>query len=143
MTQAADRELGRRRLRFELRELLLVAAGGVPGALLRWQAAVQLGPWLGGSAGADLLVNVLGSFLLGFLAGPIPHRTSLLLWLGIGFCGCLTTFSSWMLDVVHLIEAQQPWQGLVLVLATLGLGVAASLLGLLSSRRIFRGRAGF
>lgn len=140
MTQAADRQLGRRRLRFELRELLLVAAGGVPGALLRWQAAVQLGPWVGGSAGADLLVNVLGSFLLGFLAGPIPHRTSLLLWLGIGFCGCLTTFSSWMLDVVHLIEAQKPWQGLVLVLATLSLGLAASLLGLLSSRMVFRAR---
>ena len=140
MTQSAERQLGRRRLRFELRELLLVAAGGVPGALLRWQAAVQLGPWLGGSAGADLLVNVLGSFLLGFLAGPIPHRTSLLLWLGIGFCGCLTTFSSWMLDVVHLIEAQQPWQGLVLVLATLSLGLAASLLGLLSSRMVFGAR---
>ena len=140
MTQAAERQLGHRRLRFELRELLLVAAGGVPGALLRWQAAVQLGPWLGGSAGADLLVNVLGSFLLGFLAGPIRHRTSLLLWLGIGFCGCLTTFSSWMLDVVHLIEAQQPWQGLVLVLATLSLGLAASLLGLLSSRMVFRAR---
>jgi CrcB protein len=140
MTQAAERQLGHRRLRFELRELLLVAAGGVPGALLRWQAAVQLGPWLGGSAGADLLVNVLGSFLLGFLAGPIPHRTSLLLWLGIGFCGCLTTFSSWMLDVVHLLEAQQPWQGLVLVLATLSLGLAASLLGLLSSRMVFGAR---
>lgn len=140
MTQVADRQLDRRRLRFELRELLLVAAGGVPGALLRWQAAVQLGPWLGGSAGADLLVNVLGSFLLGFLAGPIPRRTSLLLWLGIGFCGCLTTFSSWMLDVVHLIEDQKPWQGLELVLATLVLGLGAALLGLLCSRRIFRDR---
>jgi CrcB protein len=63
-----------------------------------------------------------------------------LLWLGIGFCGCLTTFSSWMLDVVHLLEAQQPWQGLVLVLATLSLGLAASLLGLLSSRMVFRAR---
>jgi CrcB protein len=142
MTQVADRQLDRRRLRFELRELLLVAAGGVPGALLRWQAAVQLGPWLGGSAGADLLVNVLGSFLLGFLAGPIPRRTSLLLWLGIGFCGCLTTFSSWMLDVAHLIEDQKPWQGLELVLATLVLGLGAALLGLICSRRIFRGRAG-
>jgi len=139
MTPAAERQLGRRRLRFELRELLLVAAGGVPGALLRWQASVQLGPWLGGSAGADLLVNVLGSFVLGFLAGPIPRRTSLLLWLGIGFCGCLTTFSSWMLDVVRLIEAQQPWQGLVLVLATLALGLVAALLGLLCSRSLFRG----
>jgi fluoride exporter len=142
MTQAADRQLGRRRLRFELRELLLVAAGGVPGALLRWQVTVQLGPWLAGSAGADLLVNVLGSFLLGFLAGPIPHRTSLLLWLGIGFCGCLTTFSSWMLDVLRLIEAQQPWLALALVLATLSLGLGAAWLGLLCSRRLFRARRG-
>ena len=135
----ADR-LEARRLRFELRELVLVALGAVPGALLRWQSGVQLGPHLGGSAGADLLVNLVGSFILGFLAGPIPRRTSLVLLLGIGFCGCLTTFSSWMLDVVHLIEAQQPWQGLVLVLATLSLGLAASLLGLLSSRMVFGAR---
>lgn len=137
---ASDRQLARRRLRFELRELLLVAIGAVPGALLRWQAGVQLGPWLGGSAGADLLVNVLGSFLLGLLAGPIPHRTTLVLCLGIGFCGCLTTFSSWMLDVVHLLDAQQPSQGLLLVLASLVFGLLAAWLGLLSSRALFRPR---
>ena len=136
----SDRQLARRRLRFELRELLLVAIGAVPGGLLRWQAGVQLGPWLGGSAGADLLVNVLGSFLLGLLAGPIPHRTTLVLCLGIGFCGCLTTFSSWMLDVVHLLDAQQPSQGLLLVLASLVLGLLAAWLGLLSSRALFRPR---
>jgi len=137
---ASDRQLARRRLRFELRELLLVAIGAVPGALLRWQAGVQLGPWLGGSAGADLLVNGIGSFLLGLLAGPIPHRTTLVLCLGIGFCGCLPTFSSWMLDVVHLLDAQQPSQGLLLVLASLVLGLLAAWLGLLSSRAFFRPR---
>lgn len=143
MKPTGDRQLGRRRLRFELRELLLVAAGGVPGALLRWQATLHLGPWLGGgSAGADLLVNVIGSFVLGCLAGPIPHRTGLLLWLGIGFCGCLTTFSRWMLDVLRLIEARQPLQGLLLVLATLTLGLGAAWLGLLCSRRLFRARRG-
>ena len=137
---SSDRQLARRRLRFELRELLLVAAGAVPGALLRWQAGVQLGPWLGGNAGADLLVNVLGSFVLGVLAGPIPHRTTLVLCLGIGFCGCLTTFSSWMLDVVHLLEGQQPWQGPWLVIASLVLGLLAAALGLSSSRVVFRPR---
>ena len=134
----AEALLARRRLRFELRELLLVAAGAVPGALLRWQAAVQLGPWIGGSAGADLVVNLLGSFVLGFLAGPIPRRTSLVLWLGIGFCGCLTTFSSWMLDVVHLIETGQLWGALALVLGSLVFGLAMAALGLLFSRRVFR-----
>jgi len=139
MGTTPDRTLANRRLRFELRELLLVAIGAVPGALLRWQAGVQLGPWLGGSAGADLLVNLVGSFLLGFLAGPIPRRTSLLLLLGIGFCGCLTTFSSWMLDVVRLIHQQRPLLGLLLIVVSLALGLLFAALGLVLSRQVFRG----
>ena len=132
--------LATHRLRFELRELLLVALGAIPGALLRWQSSVQLGPWLGGSAGADLLVNVLGSFVLGFLAGPIPMRTGLLLLLGIGFCGSLTTFSSWMLDVVKLLEGGQPLGALLLVLVSLVMGVAAAGGGLGLSRLLYRRR---
>ncbi|MFZ9850891.1 MAG: fluoride efflux transporter FluC [Vulcanococcus sp.] len=132
--------LARRRLRFELRELLLVAAGAVPGALLRWQVTVQFGPWLGGSAGSNLLVNLLGSFLLGVLAGPIPRRTELVLWLGIGFCGCLTTFSSWMLDVLDLLRAGQPGLALALVAGSLLFGLACAALGLVCSRRLFRRR---
>jgi len=136
----AEALLARRRLRFELRELLLVAAGAVPGALLRWQAAVQLGPWIGGNAGADLLVNLVGSFVLGFLAGPIPRRTSLVLCLGIGFCGSLTTFSSWMLDVARLLEAARPGDALALVVISLLAGLFCAGLGLLSSRWLFRRR---
>ena len=132
--------LATHRLRFELRELLLVALGAIPGALLRWQSSVQLGPWLGGSAGADLLVNVLGSFVLGFLAGPIPMRTGLLLLLGIGFCGSLTTFSSWMLDVVKLLEGGQPLGALLLVLVSLVMGLAAAGGGLGLSRLLYRRR---
>ena len=134
--------LARRRLRFALRELLLVAAGAVPGALLRWQVGLQLGPRLGGDAAAHLLVNLVGSFVLGFLAGPIPRRTSLVLWLGIGFCGCLTTFSSWMLDVVHLLEAGHLWTALALVVGSLVFGLAFAALGLACSRRVFRRHSG-
>jgi len=132
--------LATHRLRFELRELLLVGLGAIPGALLRWQSAVQLGPWLGGSAGADLLVNVVGSFVLGFLAGPIPRRTGLVLLVGIGFCGSLTTFSSWILDVVKLLEAGQPLGAGLLVLVSLLLGLAAAGLGLALSRLLYRRR---
>ena len=132
--------LATHRLRFELRELLLVGLGAIPGALLRWQSAVQLGPWLGGSAGADLLVNVVGSFVLGFLAGPIPRRTGLVLLVGIGFCGSLTTFSSWVLDVVRLLEAGRPLGAVGLVLASLVCGLAAAGLGLGFSRLLYRRR---
>jgi len=135
-------DLQARQLRFELRELLLVAAGAVPGALLRWQSGVQLGPYLGGSAGADLLVNLVGSFLLGFLAGPIPRRTGLVLLLGIGFCGCLTTFSSWMLDVAKLIQAGRPFWGLLLIVASLALSLLCAAGGLLLSRLVFHREPG-
>jgi CrcB protein len=135
-------QLEARRLSFELRELALVGLGAVPGALLRWQSGVQLGPHLGGSAGSDLLVNLLGSFILGFLAGPIPRRTSFVLLLGIGFCGCLTTFSSWMLDVAKLIQAGRPVWGLLLIAVSLALGLLCALVGLSLSRRVFRYTAG-
>ena len=134
--------LATRRLSFEVRELALVALGAMPGALLRWQSSVQLGPFLGGNAGADLLVNLVGSFILGFLAGPIPRRTSLVLLVGIGFCGSLTTFSSWMLDVAKLIQAGRSSSGLLLIAASLALGLLCALAGLSLSRRVFRRTAG-
>ncbi len=128
--------LRRRRLRFELGELALVGAGAIPGALLRWQAGVRLAPGLGGgvdgTAAVHLLANLAGSLLLGVLAGPIPWRTPLLLLLGIGFCGALTTFSSWMLDLVQL---QRGWGwsvalGQAALSMVLGLAAAASGYGL-------------
>ena len=126
-----------RQLRFALKELALVGCGAVPGAWMRWQSGVHLGPVLGGSAVSDLLVNLIGSLILGFLAGPMPRRPSLLLLLGIGFCGCLTTFSSWMLDVVKLLQAGQPVFGLLLIVVSLLLGLACAAAGFHLSRRVF------
>ncbi len=124
-------------LRFDLKELALVGAGAVPGALLRWQADVLLGPWLGGSAGANLLVNLIGSFLLGILVGPLKPPSAVMLLLGIGFCGSLTTFSSWMLDVVRLHQQHGPW-AVLLVATSLVLGLLAAALGQVSSRWLLR-----
>ena len=126
-----------RQLRFALKELALVGCGAVPGAWLRWQSGVHLGPVLGGNAVSDLLVNLIGSLILGFLAGPMPRRPSLLLLLGIGFCGCLTTFSSWMLDVGKLLQAGQPVFGLLLIVVSLLLGLACAAAGFQLSRRVF------
>ena len=115
-------------LRLELQELLLVALGAVPGALLRWQLGLHL-------ADLNLLANVLGAALLGFLAGlPAAPRRQLLL--GVGFCGSLTTFSSWMLDTVRLIADGELASALGLLGITLGLGLGAAALGLQMGRRI-------
>ncbi len=111
-------------LRQELRDLTLVAAGAIPGALLRWQLellAKSHGGSLRAIAGADLLANLIGCLLIGVLLAQPPRRARLYLWGGIGFCGSLTTFSSWMLELVRGLEAGRP-------LAVLG-GLAVSLLG--------------
>ena len=110
-----------RSLTTELQELLLVALGAVPGALLRWQVSLH---W----ADRHVLVNVLGAALLGLLAGlPAAPRRQLLI--GIGFCGSLTTFSSWMLDAMRLISAGHVFEAFGLLGLTLGLGFGAAALG--------------
>lgn len=73
--------------------VLLVALGGAAGAVLRHLVAVALP-----GRRATLLVNVAGGLLLGLLAGAAPAPYALL---GIGFCGALTTFSTYALEVVE------------------------------------------
>ena len=115
-------------LTFELQELLLVALGAMPGALLRWQLALHL-------ADQNLVANTLGSALLGFLAGlPAAPRRQLLL--GVGFCGSLTTFSSWMLDAVRQLGVGEIKSAAGLIGLTLGLGLGAAALGFQLGRKI-------
>lgn len=110
----------------EARRFLLVASGAIPGALLRWQAAVQLGPHLP-PGGSDALVNGVGSLLLGWLVTR-SSRQELQLLLGAGFCGSLTTFSSWML-VTQRLQKQGFMVGLLWLASGLAVGLAMAWLG--------------
>ena len=128
MAWGAMAEQRQRSLTAELKELVLVALGAVPGALLRWQVALHC-------SGRHVLVNVLGAALLGLLAGlPAAPRRQLLI--GIGFCGSLTTFSSWMLEAVQLISSGKILEALGLIGLTLGLGVGAAALGFWLGQRL-------
>ena len=125
---AEQQQQQQRSLNAELQELLLVGLGAVPGALLRWQVSLH---W----ADRHVLVNVVGAALLGLLAGlPAAPRRQLLV--GIGFCGSLTTFSSWMLDAMRLISAGRVIEASGLMGLTLGLGLGAAALGLWIGQRV-------
>ena len=115
-------------LQLELQELLLVGVGAVPGALLRWQLALHLGD-------QNLLVNGLGAALLGLLAG-LPAAPRRQLFLGIGFCGSMTTFSSWMMSSLELIHNGQLLSAVGLIAMTLGLGLGGAGFGLFIGRLI-------
>lgn len=111
----------------EAQRFLLVVAGGVPGALLRWQAAVHLSPYFP-PGGSDVLVNGVGSWLLGWLVAWAPSRQGLQLLLGAGFCGSLTTFSSWML-VTESLQRQGFMMGLLWLALGLAVGLTMAWLG--------------
>ena len=62
MPQSSSAQNNQLSLRQDLSELALVALGAVPGAVMRW----QIGSYLHDN---DVIVNVLGAFILGWLAG--------------------------------------------------------------------------
>lgn len=115
-------------LRRELMDLALVAGGAIPGALLRWQlelVAKTHSGTLRAITGADLLANLIGCLLIGMLLAQPPRRPRLYLWGGVGFCGSLTTFSSWMLELVRGLDAGEPLKVLTVLAVSLlgGLGL--------------------
>jgi fluoride exporter len=119
-------------LRRELRDLTLVAGGAIPGALVRWQlelVAKTHGGSLRAITAADLLANLIGCLLIGMLLAQPPRRARLYLWGGIGFCGSLTTFSSWMLELVRAMENGQPLDALLVLAVSLIGGLALVQLG--------------
>jgi fluoride exporter len=101
-------------------------AGALVGAPLRlWVTRIA------GRRGRDpalgtLVVNVAGSALLGALSGASGVSAGVLALLGTGFCGALTTFSTFGADVVRLVDLRRLLAASVYVATTLVLGLGAA-----------------
>ncbi len=78
-----------------------------------------------------LLINIVGSFLLGMINGYFASKKKsfVFLALGSGFCGGFTTMSTFSQEVVNLLQTSLPLAGMYLG-ATLLFGLAAGFLGL-------------
>ena len=109
-------------------ELVLVALGAVPGALLRWLLQ------------ADPLANLVGCLVLGLVSGSVPARPRAMLMVGIGFCGSLTTFSGWIRALERAVGLGSAG-GVALLLLELVAGVLAVLLGRGLAGRLARRRS--
>jgi CrcB protein len=95
--------------------VLLVALGGAAGAVVR----LLVSRALSGPRGT-LAVNGAGSVLLGLVAGAAPASYALV---GVGFCGALTTFSTFALEAVE----GAGWRYVALSTAVCLVGAAAGL----------------
>lgn len=101
--------------------VVLMAFAGAAGVLSRYGLSQAVGspPW------AIVGVNVLGSFLLGLLAG-LGASDDVRTVVGVGFLGGFTTFSTFSLDVWSDLDAGRPGRALAVVGLSVVLGVAAA-----------------
>jgi len=91
-------------------EYIAIALGGGIGAVLRYGITVLVQSWTGpGFPFGTLMVNVVGSLLIGFVVVFLHHRYHgneiIRLFLVIGVLGGFTTFSTFSLDTVYLIQS--------------------------------------
>jgi CrcB protein len=86
------------------------------------------------------MINVLGSFLMGVLIGALARTTGGVsdrwrLLLGVGVLGGFTTFSSYSLEAVLMIERKAYALAAAYVVGSVALGVLGLMLGLMVMRR--------
>ena len=113
---------------------LLISLGAILGANARYLVGLWAAERLGaGFPYGTLLVNVSGSFVLGFLIaaldGRLPLPSDLRFFLGVGFLGAFTTFSSFTVETLLLTREAGLGPGIVNFLANNVSGLAAALLG--------------
>jgi len=92
-----------------LNQMAAVAVGGAAGAVMRWLMAGAVQRWAGGAfPWGTFAVNALGSFLLGFLFVWLIERSTASeltrLALTVGMLGAFTTFSTYSLESIRLLQ---------------------------------------
>jgi CrcB protein len=118
-----------------------VAIGGVLGCWLR----LFVGTWIPNWTGRDfpyatLIINVLGSFLMGFLFIATVERfavsPSVRVGILTGFLGGFTTFSAFSMEMLLLVQGGEPAKGAVYAVGSVVLGLAACFAGAILARTI-------
>ena len=113
-------------------EALFVALGAIPGAWLRLRLVNHLQPMLPRKHWGTFAVNVTACFFLGLVLALVERcgpMTDLALLIGVGFLGSLSTFSTFVMEVLNELRAGQALLALVLMFASLVIGLVAAAAG--------------
>ena len=121
--------------------LAVVLVGGAVGTAAREGLSLAI-PTVGGLPLAILLIDVVGSFLLGVLlealtrrGADVGRRRTARLLLGTGFCGGFTTYSALAVGAAELLRAGTTGLGVAYAIGSVLLGAVAAWAGILVGSR--------
>jgi CrcB protein len=108
--------------------MLLVGAGGALGSIARYTVSLLFAHFAIGSHWATLLVNVVGSFLIGLLIPMLSNGTYL--FAVVGFCGGFTTFSTFSSQALQLFQSGERMTAVAYMALSVVVSIMMVLLGM-------------
>lgn len=119
-----------------IRSLLLVGAGGALGSIARYAVSMLFAHYAICSHWATMLVNIIGSFLIGLLIPLLSNGANL--FAVVGFCGGFTTFSTFSSQALQLFQQGERLSAMVYVTASVVVSIVMVLLGMYVAGRFIK-----
>ena len=120
-------------------KILLIGIGGFIGAIARFYVTKFGNSMLGEKIPfGTVLVNILGSFILGLVVTLSVEKMviseDMKLMMGTGFLGAFTTFSTFSVETVYLLEARSYAPAFTYMALNIFVGITFAFLGILMAR---------
>jgi CrcB protein len=122
-------------------QTVAIAAGGALGALLRYWTSTAVHGRLGSAFPyGTLTVNIIGSLLMGFLyiwlTDRLASAPAIRAFLIIGLLGAFTTFSTFSMETLNLVESGHPGKALANVFISVTVCFVAASAGVFAARQL-------
>jgi CrcB protein len=116
--------------------IVSISVGAALGALLRWQLGVRLNAAMPGMPSGTLMANIIGGYIIGLATAYFSQTSAIApewrLFIITGFCGGLTTFSTFSVEVVSQLQEGRTLWGVSTIMVHLGGSLLSTAAGLVT-----------